>query len=143
MGLEHTQSQTIFDQSQAWALSQSQASQFDGYIMNPGHFAGDFVPNLELSQGQFEGINPALQNYYGQGQFANQGWPVHLDVPHLNMQNTRRSGILPQLNLEDEKEKHTSAGPEEEAPRVEDSDEEKLSIADMIIGSPPEHSRAD
>jgi len=145
MGLEHTQSQTIFDQSQAWTLSQSQASQFDGYAMDPGDFAGEFVPNLELSRGQFEGINPALQSYYEQGQFVNPGWPVHLEVPHLGMQTTGRSGILHQPNFENEEEaeKHPSNGPGKEAPKVEDSDEGKLSMADMIVGSPPEHSTAD
>ena len=138
MGLENTQSQTIFDASQTWNLSQPQPSQFDGYIMDPGHFAGEFVPNLELSQGHFEGVNPALQSYYEQGQFMNQGWPVHMDIPQFRMQDGVPSGIVNQVNFEEEEEevKHPSNVPVEESPKIEDIDEEKLSMADLIIGSP-------
>ena len=139
MGLGNTQS---FDTSQAWDTSQSQTSHFDGFLMNPhAPFTNGFGSTLGLSEGSFEEINPALQNYYEQSQSMSQGWPLDLDVPHLGMHDSGGSGILGQLNLEEETP--ISNEPEETTSSLKNRDEERLSMADMIVGSPPEQSTGD
>ena len=137
IGLGNTQTQ-CFDMSQGWDFSQSQTSHFNSFHIDPNeHFANGFESTMGFSE-SFEGMNHALQNYYDQSQIMSQGWPMNLDVPQLDIHDNLHPENLSQPRF-DMNERPLSNEPKQGTSDLKHSDEEKLSMEDMI-GSPSEES---